>query len=207
MGYIEVMGKFRNKYRIPSARAPFRDYSQEGLYYITICTFQRETIFGHIENHAMILSPEGNIVQEEWNKSFEIRKELFCDAFIIMPNHLHAILRIENINTVETHGRASQSDCTDINETHGRASLQMMKYGIAYRSPKSISSFVAGFKSSATKRINDTRRHRDARPCVSTVWQPRFHDHIIRDDEEYQKIRDYINNNPAKWENDEFNGC
>ena len=175
------MDKFRNKYRIPSARAPFRDYSQEGLYYITTCTFQRETIFGYIENHAMILSPEGNIVQEEWNKSFEIRKELFCDTFVIMPNHLHAILRIENVNDVETHGRAFPSEFTDSIETHGRASLHM-KYGIAYRSPKSISSFVAGFKSSTTKRIHEMRR------C--TVWQPRFHDHIIRDDEEYQRIRD-----------------
>ncbi|MBN2812894.1 MAG: hypothetical protein JXQ80_02395 [Bacteroidales bacterium] len=118
------MDKFRNKYRISSARAPFRDYAQEGLYYITICTFQRAPIFGHIENLSMMLSPEGIIVQEEWNKSFEIRKELFCDTFVIMPNHLHAILRIENTNDVETHGRASQPDCPDLNETHGRASLR-----------------------------------------------------------------------------------
>ncbi len=178
------MEKFHNKYRIPSARKPFWNYADDGLYYITICTFNRELIFGQIEDYSLVPSAEGKIVSEEWNKSFEIRKELFCEAFVIMPNHLHAILRIENV------------------ETHGRASLQK-KYGIAYRPPKSISSFVAGFKSSSTKRINECR---DARRCVSSnaVWQPRFYDHIIRNGEEYQRIQDYIHNNPAKWEEDEF---
>lgn len=140
------MEKFHNKYRISSARKPFWNYADDGLYYITICTFNRELIFGQIEDYSLVPSAEGKIVVEEWNKSFEIRKELFCEAFVMMPNHLHAILRIENV------------------ETHGRASLQK-KYGIAYRPPKSISSFVAGFKSSSTKRINECR---DSRPCVST---------------------------------------
>jgi REP element-mobilizing transposase RayT len=172
--------KYKNKYRIRSARAAFWDYSQDGQYFITICTANRECLFGEIIRHKMILSPIGQIVLREWNKSFEIRMELFCDAYVIMPNHLHAILRIENniVDTVETHGRASVPP---------------------YRSPKSISSFVAGFKSSATKHINQYREMPGSR-----VWQSRFHDHIIRNNAEYQRIRVYIENNPKNWQQDKF---
>jgi len=183
--------KYKNKYRIPSARAPFWDYSQEGQYFITICTANRECLFGQIEKHKMILSPIGEIVIREWHKSFEIRLELFCDSYIIMPNHLHGILRIENNidnNIVQTHGCASLPSPPPHN-----------KSGIAYRSPRSISSFVAGFKSSATKNINQYRE-----TPGSPVWQSRFHDHIIRNNAEYQRIRNYIENNPKNWHQDKF---
>ena len=170
------MEKFHNKYRIPSTRARFWDYSSDGLYFITICAYNRQMIFGEIENQTMILSAIGEITLQEWNRSFEIRRELFCDAFIIMPNHLHAIVRI--VNDVETHGRAS-----------------LRKYtGIAYRPPKSISSFVAGFKSAATTKIN-IYRNMPHEP----VWQPRFHDRIIRNHEEYLLKKNYIHKNPSKW--------
>jgi len=221
------MDKFQNKYRIPSARLQGWDYSQNGVYFITICTAGRECLFGDIivetydvETHgraSLRLSAIGQIVNHEWDKSFEIRSELFCDAFIIMPNHIHAILRIENINLdshglhglhVETHGldglhvETHGLDGLHV-ETHGRASLQtqqiIQRTGVAYRSPKSISSFVAGFKSSATKHINELR----GTPKLP-VWQPRFHDHIIRNDAEYQRIANYIDTNPENWETDNF---
>ena len=105
------MEKFKNKYRIQSARAPWWNYANDGAYFITICTFGREHLFGEIQNEQMILSEIGKIAWREWNKSFGIRSELFCDAVVIMPNHIHAIVRIENLNlddiAVETHGRAS----------------------------------------------------------------------------------------------------
>jgi REP element-mobilizing transposase RayT len=89
------MSKYLNKYRNESFRAQWWDYSNVGSYFITICTADRKLILGEISNKEMHLSPIGEIVFEEWNKSFEIRKELFCDIFVIMPNHIHAILRIE----------------------------------------------------------------------------------------------------------------
>ncbi len=180
------MEKYQNTYCIPSARASWWDYSVTGTYFITICTANREYLFGNIQYAEMINSEIGKIVKEEWDRSFDIRAELFCDAFVLMPNHLHAILRIEN------NGLGS----SDTIETHGRASLPS---GIARRSPKSVSSFVAGFKSSATKRIN---AHRNT-PRVP-VWQARFHDHIIRDEANYHRITEYIATNPASWETDKF---
>jgi len=225
-----MTGKYRNKYRILSARAQWWDYSNTGVYFITICAYRHECLFGDIpggsvETHGRASqsklheSPIGAIVLQEWHKSFEIRTELFCDAFVLMPNHLHAILRIEN--TVETHGRASLPGGRAslpggraslpggrASPPGGRASPRVVKptspknpaTGIAYRPPKSISSFVAGFKSAATTKINILRNTPGA-----PVWQPRFHDHIIRNMTEYQNIANYIENNPANWVNDRFN--
>lgn len=171
--------KFGNKYRIPSARLRNWDYSSEGTYFITICTAGRECLFGSINVGIMNYSPIGQIVLKELEKSFAIRTELFCDVFVIMPNHLHAILRIDHV------------------ETHSCASLTSPNYGIAYRSPKSISSFVAGFKSSATKKVNQFRQMPG-----KILWQERFHDHIIRNDAEYQRIMEYIEMNPIHWNSD-----
>jgi putative transposase len=132
----------------------------------------------------MQLSEIGEIVKTEWEKSFEMRAELFCDVYVIMPNHIHAILIIDKNNLGDV-------------ETHGRASLRQNKNtGIAYRSPKSISSFVAGFKSSVSKQVR--KIHADFN------WQTRFHDHIIRNQQSWQNISNYIQNNPMKWEEDKF---
>jgi len=201
------MEKFQNRYRIPSIRASWWDYSADGCYFITICVANRECLFGNVvKTHGrafLQLSPIGKIVNDEWHKSFEIRNELFCDAFVIMPNHIHAILRIDNPDnvagnvqthntTVETHGRASlQSTPQSTPQSAPQSTLQ--------RVPKSISSFVAGFKSAATVKINELR-NMPKKP----VWQSRFHDRIIRNDDEYQRIIHYIYNNPFKWTEDEF---
>jgi REP element-mobilizing transposase RayT len=186
------MDKFHNKYRIQSSRLQGWDYSQNGAYFITICSHNREHLFGYIEAETMVLSAFGQIVKREWGKSFGIRLELFCDVFVIMPNHLQAIVRIENDNL----------GFVGVVDTHGRAYLQPQqnqRTGVAYRRPKSISSFVAGFKSSVTKQINELRQT----PKLP-VWQARFHDHIIRNDHEYQHIYNYIKNNQANWKNDTF---
>jgi REP element-mobilizing transposase RayT len=203
--------KFQNKYRIPSARASWWNYGAEGMYFITINTYNKNYWFGEIVEGEMVLSEIGKIVLEEWDKSFGIRVELFCDVFVIMPNHLHAILRIENSNqisqaNVETHGRVSKTSSYNDsvhNETHGSASLQTGTMNneklMPIRIPKSISSFIAGFKSAATKRINQYRN-----TPKHAVWQARFYDHIIRSTEEYIRISNYICTNVERWEEDVF---
>jgi hypothetical protein len=200
-----MTGKFQNKYRIPSARWQEWDYSSDGLYFITINVTNHECLFGTIANKEMHLSEYGQIADDEWKKSFGIRQELFCDDYVIMPNHIHAILRIENPAViVETHGCASLRGCDDNNfpiQTHGRASLRGVRdgNGVAFREPKSISSFVAEFKSAVTTRIN-TLRHTKGTP----VWQERFHDHVIRDYEECRRIGAYIDSNIENWKEDRY---
>ncbi len=183
------MSKYLNKYRNESFRAQWWNYSNEGSYFITICTADRKLILGEISNKEMHLSPIGEIVLEEWNKSFEIRTELFFDIFVIMPNHIHAILRIEKSRR---DGRQAIPPNKDGNfGTDGQPSIPKMDGQPAI---PTISSFVAGFKSAATKRINEYRN-----TPKTPVWQKLFHDRIIRDSNEYDRIFNYIKNNIEKW--------
>ncbi|MFO7734691.1 MAG: transposase, partial [bacterium] len=231
------MTLFREKYRIESARLKHWDYSSAGYYFITICTKDRDNLFGEIENGEMILNNFGKNTEEQWQKSFSLRQELQCDEYIIMPDHIHAIIIItENPTSVETHGVRLKNkhdinhkndmipadshgvrlkNTPDINhnndpipvETHGvrlindgdacHASLQDRRQEQdpkIFRRPKSVSSFVAGFKSSVT-RIYNKKNNTKGR----AIWQPRFHDRVIRNEIELQKIRNYIKTNPIKW--------
>ena len=95
--------KFQNKYTIKSTRLENYDYAQNGLYFVTICAKERECFFGNVENGKMILNGVGEIVQEELLKTPIIRSNIFLDQWVIMPNHLHAIIEIINpIPSVET---------------------------------------------------------------------------------------------------------
>jgi putative transposase len=167
--------KFHNKYRVDSARLRGYDYSRPGAYFITICTKNRVHYFGKIIDGKMALNNIGKIVECEWIRSFDIRKELLHDEWIVMPDHIHGIVIIIN------GGRS-------LVETHSRASLPFE------RKPRSISSFVAGFKSAVTKQINDMGRMQGG-----SIWQSRFNDHIIRNADEMNRIRQYIANNPMNW--------
>lgn len=83
------MDKFQNKYRIPTSRLQSWDYRLNGAYFITVCSQNRECLFGDIVAGKMELSEIGKIVNEEWCKSFEIRSELFCDSTISNSNTIH----------------------------------------------------------------------------------------------------------------------
>ncbi len=209
------MEKFKNKYRISSHRKPNWDYSADALYFLTIVTQNRECNLGKIIKSGggsieMELSDFGKIVEQEWYKSFEIRSELFLHDFILMPNHLHTVVEIYNENRVDI--------TTTIVETHGRVSLRSIppieptvlsiKRNPPIRLPKSISSFIAGFKSAVNTKIDDyiDNQHLTIPKYNRNnhFFQPNYHDHIIRNDFEYQAISNYIANNPLNWNNDKF---
>ncbi|MBI5081703.1 MAG: hypothetical protein HZB17_10420 [Chloroflexi bacterium] len=194
-----------------SIRLPNYDYSQAGSYFVTLCAHARECLFGEIVDDAMSLNDYGKIVEEEWLKSAEIRKELELDAYVIMPNHLHGIVVINNDGgltvgatgqspliptTVEASGRSPLA--TDVG-AHGRAPLRADQ-PILHRKPRSLGSFIAGFKSATTKRLNLKRNT----PSFA-VWQHNYYEHIIRDEIDLNRIRAYIQHNPARWAEDENN--
>src|SRR5690625_3117102 len=126
------MDRFKNKYRIASARAPFWDYAWNAAYFVTICTKNREHWFGKITDGVMDLSDIGEIVQSEWFKTFEMRPDmnLWMGEYVVMPNHFHAIIGIgENeYNKQHTTQRytTDTTDTTEINnvQTHCNASPQ-----------------------------------------------------------------------------------
>jgi len=193
------MAKFLNKYRVESHRKPEWDYSGAGDYFLTICISQMRCILGEIIDGKMELNDFGEIVQNELIKSIDIRKELKLGEFVVMPNHIHAII----ILSAETHG------CTSVVDTsvHGGASVNHDRQ-MPYRRPKSISSFVAGYKSAVVSAVDNlideqawdipkyNRRNK--------FWQSNYHDHIIRDWDEYDRIAQYIKDNPRKWHQDKY---
>jgi len=164
------------------------DYSRKGAYFITICAKNRQCLFGKITNDKMVLNKYGKIVQDEWMESSRIRKEIKLDYFIVMPNHIHGIIFITNQNP-----SSRSTETNDVGAT-GRSPLPRGP------KPKSLGSFVAGFKSIITKRINEFRKIPG-----SSVWQRNYYDHIIRNENELHQTREYIVNNPAKWEYDREN--
>ena len=184
--------KFKNRYRVPSNRLRGWNYARNGHYFITIVTYGREHRFGEIVDGQMVLNEIGKIVYDEFFKSFEIREELFLGEFVLMPNHLHAIVILDKNGCEPDENRIMV-------ETHGRASLP-------HREPQSISSFVAGFKSAAINKIDDwmDENNRSMKKFNKTnpLWQANYHDHIIRNKQEYIRISEYIVHNPENWEED-----
>lgn len=157
-----------------SLRLPGYDYSQGGTYFITICTHSREYLFGEIQNGEMKLNELGNIVHDIW-KSLPQHHPVELDAIQIMPNHVHFILLISSV---------------------GR--------GIARNAPTfggvtsgSLPCVIRSFKSECSKQIHYLF------PNVH-IWQRNYHEHIVRDDGDLNRIREYIIDNPVNWENDEM---
>lgn len=175
----------RNKHHRRSIRLKGYDYSQAGAYFITICTHQRECLFGAIANSVMELNDYGQILSEEWMRSSQIRQEIELDAWVVMPNHFHGLVIIRQIEKSTRNVRAN-----------GRSPLP----GVAPpMKPRSLSSLIAGFKSVVTKRINIARNTPE-----TPVWQPNYYEHIIRDESSLQQIRQYILTNPQSWELDQL---
>ena len=248
---------FQNKYRSESHRMPNWDYSRNGKYFITFVTQNRECNLGEIVSGKMILSNFGTIVNNEWYRSFEIRDELFLDEFIIMPNHLHAIVIIKNndlsvgmdglsddvdglsvgmdglsdgmdgLSVVDMDGRPYlQHSVQSIHSNHPTHPVQPIhpdqpihsvqpndhektdKPKMPIRLPKSISSFVAGYKSAVNTKIDDYIDENNLQiPKYNRknhFFQPNYHDRIIRNNDEYWRIKNYIKSNPKKWDEDKF---
>ncbi|MGH7601113.1 MAG: transposase [bacterium] len=212
-----------------SIRLKGYDYSQAGAYFITICTHDRECIFGEIRDGQMQLNEIGKIVEAEWLKTVEIRDNVELDAFVVMPNHVHGIIIITgNAGTDDAIGANDSQYSVDVTvgadrrspddviwpdvEAQGdapddgiRSHVEAhghapLQHAPLRRKPKSIGSIVAGFKSTVTKQINTIRNT----PGVP-VWQRNYYEHIIRNEEACTRIQRYIVENPAQWQYDQEN--
>ncbi len=197
-------GKFRNTYRINSARKPGHNYGMPGFYFITICTKNRICHFGNVVNSTMILSDMGHIVTDEWKKTVTIRTNVELDEWVIMPNHMHMIVRIlENgymsNDIVETPCKASLPRASQPTQSPSCNHTSQPYHNIFGPQRNNISSIICGFKATVTKRI-----HMELDQW-NFAWQPRFHDHIIHDERALYNIRQYIINNPLNWKTDFYN--
>ncbi|MDJ1496471.1 hypothetical protein QNI19_26280 [Cytophagaceae bacterium DM2B3-1] len=179
-----------------SVRLPDYDYSQAGLYFVTLCVKDRQCLFGRIEQGQMILNEAGGIAHLEWVKSTEIRSEIILHEFIIMPNHMHGIVEIIS---KECRGDwlVAQANAIDSEQTN-RSVRNQGDQPVAPTGPdpKSLGAMVGGYKSIVTQRINAVQK------TSGSIWQRNYHEHIIRNAPSHQKIAESIISNPLLWQQD-----
>ena len=189
-----VQDLFQNKYRIPSARLQNWNYANPGMYFVTICTGNREHYFGEIVETELLVETRlpavetrciaslrpteiGKIAELEWIKTLELRPDMNIELgeFIVMPNHFHGIIIIAE------------------NQFNGIGGTSENQFG---SQSKNLASILRGYKSAVTTYARKNN--------IPFTWQPRFHDHIIRSDDAFKRISNYIVNNPANWKEDKF---
>jgi REP element-mobilizing transposase RayT len=160
---------FKKRYRIPSPRRPGWDYRWAGAYSVTICTRERMRCLGDVVDGEVSLSPVGAVVAEEWLKIPRRQPRVILDEWIVMPDHMHGILIFQ-----------------------GSAPTDPIRNSKLLR-PQSLGAAIGGFKSEATKRIWWNLKRTDF------AWQERFHDVILKTQEDLERMRAYIRGNPACW--------
>ncbi|TCN65405.1 transposase [Acetobacteroides hydrogenigenes] len=175
-----------------SIRLKGYDYSQAGLYFVTLCLYGRACLFGHIENAEMILNDSGRTAQQCWLDIPNHYPNVVLHEYVIMPNHVHGIVQIvDDGGYGECRGVckgeiffAPAVDPTD---------EQMVIRGTS----RTIGSMLRGFKIGVTKWMRQNTN-------VQNIWQRNYYEHIIRNEQSYQNIAEYIVDNPVKWKDDKF---
>ncbi len=218
---------YKNKYRIKSARRDGYDYTADGWYFVTICTKCKHPYFGDVVDSEMVLLEIGKIADKFWKEIPKHFNDVKIDNFIIMPNHVHGIIVIDRGKTssVETPIHRVSDNRQNINKrdaingqdivnkrdamngrnvVNKRDAMNGRLYGgvTGVYNPmgrKSLFEIVRWYKGRCSFEINKTN------PVENFMWQARFHDRIIRNNNELNKTRQYIINNPEKWEFDENN--
>ena len=211
---------FKNKFRVQSARLPGYDYGQPGFYFVTICTELRVCYFGDIVDEKTVLNEIGKMTTKYWLEIPQHFDNVVLDEFVVMPNHIHGIIEI-----VENDGGCRGRCCRDealprlyANERHDNehhdgerndehsGNCERPQYNgkhpqMSAISPKphSLPPIIGSFKSICTKTINKSYQN------INFAWQPRFYDHVIRDETAYHNIQYYIQQNPTKWWRDRNN--
>ena len=172
--------KFRKSLRLKEY-----DYSREGAYFITICTYNRECILGNVIDGEMLLNQFGKIVFGCWNSLAGRYTNIELDKFVVMPNHVHVIIKIiDNVGAI--HKLPLQRKNCDHPQMERRRML--------------IPKIVGYFKMNSSKQINRLRN-----TAGMSVWQLNYYEHVIRNVDKLSKIREYIQNNPLKWHLDREN--
>ena len=189
------MTLFKKRYRIESPRLPGKDYTDNGIYFVTICTRGGEHVFGEIQNGVMCLSETGTAIAEEWRRTEQLRYYVTLDRWVIMPNHMHAIIVMQRNPTIDFMLSANHRTYVRmINDPPVSVETRRRRVSPRHRhwKPHSLGSIINQFKTACTKRIH-------AMGYGDFSWQRQFYDHIIRNDESLFHIRHYIRDNPQKW--------
>lgn len=176
------------------------NYGTEASYFITICSKNREHFFGEIIKNKMQLTPAGAIASAFWYEIKNHARNIELGEFVVMPNHIHGILILKGngddigAGTTEDPNDVGTTQNPDVGTTHALSLPPSNRF--QNQGKNTVSSIVGSYKSAVTKYCNLLE--------LPMAWQFRFHDHIIRNDDSFHKISQYIRNNPGSWSEDKF---
>ena len=183
------------KHHRRSIRLRGYDYTLKGMYYITLCTNKRLCLFGNVEDGNMKLNEAGKMVNKIWREISNYYPGSDIDEHMVMPNHLHGIIMLNNhIVGAPPCGRPS------INFGNGQAQGPAPTVNRL-----SLGDVVGRFKSFTTNKYIHGVKNNHWIPFEKKLWQRNYYEHIIRNETELNRIREYIINNPLKWELDKEN--
>jgi putative transposase len=200
---------FKNKYRVPSARLPEYDYSKDGFYFVTICTKDMICCLGDVvgldnDDFYVKLSEIGEISEKFWLEIPKYFNNVKLDIYVIMPNHIHGIIVIGDPLKDDNFDKCRDAIYRVSEKTANNrdAIYRVSTGGITKKMnpmlSKSLSRIIRWYKERSTYEIRKSDHKNFA-------WQERFYDRVIRDENELNRIRQYIIDNPAKWELDKDN--
>ena len=178
---VELFKK-RKKMRLPDF-----DYSKAGYYFVTICVKDRKCLFGEVKGGEIRLNQFGKIVNQHWLEISATYKNIVLNTYVIMPNHIHGIIIIDEIVGAPLVGARDQSD------------------RVGTRPTPTLPDVVGNFKSMVVNSYIEKVKKEDWPKFNKHIFQRTFYDHVIRDEKSLEKIREYIQNNPLQWELDEEN--
>jgi len=214
-----MSNKFQDKYRISTTRLQNWDYSWNALYFVTVCTKNKEQYFGEIKNGKMNLSNLGTLADVFWHEIKNHFQHIDLDVFVVMPNHIHGILAINNPDKKNSNNLNEIGAAADVETRHALSLKQSPQTSFPSQTPtiqsestnfiksvgqkrfqnqekNTLSSILGSYKSAVTKHAH--------RLGYEFEWQTRFHDHIIRDVMSFNRIRNYIETNVMNWDSDKF---
>ncbi len=177
-----------------SIRLPGYDYTQAGAYFVTICTHQRQHLFGEIIDGQMHLNLCGQVVVSRWQNIPRHFPRVKLDEFVLMPDHLHGIIAIGG-------GDGEEGIAFPDGESISSQVLGGNAMPLRGTETDSLGAIVQNFKSVSTRKINQINRS-----AGTPVWHRNYHERIIRDETALHNIRRYIAANPSKWESDRRKG-
>lgn len=181
------MALYKNQYRVESARLKGWDYSSPGVYFTTLVTMHRRCYFGHISDGELVLNALGQVA---WNYFHQVPHHFSfvgVDTCIVMPNHVHGIIVINEGKTPETQ---------DIASLPPKCSYRVSSNQFGPQS-NNLPSIVRGYKIG----VSNYARNKN----IPFKWQKRYYDHIIRNGQEWNRTREYILTNPKRWAKDREN--
>ncbi len=211
------MDNIRKAYNRRTIRLQNYDYTQPGFYFVTICTYKKKWMFGEIVNDEMHLNDVGKVIQSTWNTLPGRFPHVELDEYVIMPNHIHGIIIIEE-TSIRTPKVSNSSKLPERFKQYMHANDAIISASVPPPHPvgrdksgpydasrlhytstlPALDEIVRTFKAVSTHGVRLSEK-------PNFAWQSRYYEHIIRNDKELDRISEYIANNPARWAEDSLN--